>query len=149
MRSIIYWFLSGRLWASTKEKWKELEIIFSFSLMLVLGIEGLKLGQPIGCHLKTKMGMQTKREDPETKKKPPGAEFEGCKWCQQLVITWPASFMTDKDVESDSATSWGVREYTGVYIVDVSYVPLCWGPHGLGQTVNPRHGWQLLSSSKT
>lgn len=37
--------------------------------MLVLGIEGLKLGQPIGCHLKTKMGMQTKQEDPETKKK--------------------------------------------------------------------------------
>lgn len=80
--------------------------------------------------------MQTQRL--KKKKKPPGAEFEGCKWCQQLGITWPASSVTGKDVDSDSRTSWGVREYLSVYVVHVSHAPLCWGLHGWGQTLQPQ-----------
>lgn len=74
--------------------------------------------------------MQTKQEDPETKKK-----AEGCKWCQQLDIIWATYSMIGKDVESDSITSQDVWEYVSAYVAHVSYIPLCWGLDGLAQTI--------------
>lgn len=85
--------------------------------------------------------MQTEQEDPERgkkKKKAKGADFEGCKWCQQLDIIWATSSMIGKDVEPYSTTSWDVREYISVYVACISYITLYWGRDGLGQTIWPQ-----------
>lgn len=73
MRSIIYWSLSGRLWANTpavvEGVWNFILSLYFF-LMLVLEFERWKLGWLIGCNLKTKTGgMQNGKIQATTKKK--------------------------------------------------------------------------------
>lgn len=94
MRSIIYWSLSGRLWANTpavvEGVWNFILSLYFF-LMLVLEFERWKLGWLIGCNLKTKTGgMQNGKIQATTKKKKiaEGADFERWKQCQHWGISW-------------------------------------------------------------